>query len=99
MNEKFIEDATADYINENTYLNSKHEFLKLIVAFASNREKVWSQFCFLKTQWKPLKIIRVDVLNSYWDDVSKVPCTEGYYTNMITNAWSQSVYINRLTLY
>jgi hypothetical protein len=40
INEKFIEDATADYMNENTYEKSKHEFLKLIVTFASNREKV-----------------------------------------------------------
>ena len=40
ISEKFIEDTTIDYINENTYLKSKHEFLKLIVAFASSREKV-----------------------------------------------------------
>ncbi len=59
INEKFIEDATADYMNENTYEKSKHEFLKLIVTFASNREKVWSHFLttfttFLRRQ--PYKI-------------------------------------------
>jgi len=40
INDKFIEAETLDYLVENIPTKSKNEFLKLMVTFASNREKV-----------------------------------------------------------
>lgn len=47
INDKFIEAETLDYLVENIPTKSKNEFLKLMVTFASNREKVSIQICFV----------------------------------------------------